>query len=84
MIANNPTLDAITEIHEYNLALRAKGREHEASPLTVVVSLGTGSPPVKAIKDSFRFESFWDSAKLWIGVKSLIPLLVDQVSYLNE
>lgn len=42
LIANNPTLDAMTEIHEHSLALKAVGREDEASPLSVVVSLGTG------------------------------------------
>ncbi|KAJ8979118.1 hypothetical protein NQ317_017961 [Molorchus minor] len=43
LIANNPTLDALTEIHEHCLALNGKGREREACPVSVVVSLGTGS-----------------------------------------
>lgn len=49
LIANNPTMDALTEIHEYNTALRAVGREAEMTPPTVVVSVGTGSVPVKQV-----------------------------------
>lgn len=36
LIANNPTLDAMTEIHEYNMALRSVGREKEAKPVHIV------------------------------------------------
>lgn len=81
LIANNPTLDALTEIHEHSLALKAKGRDEEAAPVTVVVSLGTGLIPVKEVKeiDVFRPESIWDSAKLFIGISFLGNLLVDQV-----
>lgn len=35
LIANNPTLDAMTEIHEYNMALRSVGREAEAIPVSI-------------------------------------------------
>ena len=35
LIANNPTLDALTEIHEYNMALKSVGREAEAVPVSV-------------------------------------------------
>lgn len=34
LIANNPTLDAMTEIHEYNMALTSVGREKEAIPVS--------------------------------------------------
>ncbi|XP_018322821.1 85/88 kDa calcium-independent phospholipase A2 [Agrilus planipennis] len=82
LIANNPTLDALTEIHEYNLALRARGREKEVSPVTCVVSLGTGLIPVKQLKDIdvFRPESLWDTTKLVMGISSLGTLLVDQAT----
>ena len=33
LIANNPTLDAMTEIHEYNMALRSVNRKSEAIPV---------------------------------------------------
>lgn len=52
LIANNPTLDCITEIHEYNLAMKAIGMESEIAPLTLVVSLGTGNVPVTEVKHS--------------------------------
>lgn len=35
LIANNPTLDALTEIHEYNMALRSVGRDAEAIPVSM-------------------------------------------------
>lgn len=38
LIANNPTLDAMTEIHEYNMALRSVGRENEAVPVREIQS----------------------------------------------
>ncbi|CAG9864303.1 unnamed protein product [Phyllotreta striolata] len=85
LIANNPTLDALTEIHEHTLALKAKDRESEACPVTVVVSLGTGLVPVTEVKgiDVFRPETIWDSAKLLslvMGIGFLGTLLVDQAT----
>ncbi|XP_023312464.1 85/88 kDa calcium-independent phospholipase A2 isoform X3 [Anoplophora glabripennis] len=82
LIANNPTLDALTEIHEHCLALKAKGKENESCPVSVVISLGTGLIPVTQIKeiDVFRPESIWDSAKLVIGISALGTLLVDQAT----
>lgn len=81
LIANNPTLDALTEIQEQNLALRAVGREDEISEVTTVVSLGTGLIPVTQLKDIdvFRPEKIWDTAKLMYGISALGTLLVDQV-----
>jgi patatin-like phospholipase/acyl hydrolase len=35
LIANNPTLDALTEIHEYNMALTSVGREAEVVPVSI-------------------------------------------------
>lgn len=71
----------MTEIHEYNLALKAKGRNSEMTPLSVVVSLGTGLIPSTKLKeiDIFRPERLWDSAKLVIGISAIGALLVDQV-----
>ncbi|XP_046618387.1 85/88 kDa calcium-independent phospholipase A2 isoform X1 [Neodiprion virginianus] len=82
LIANNPTLDAMTEIHEYNLALRAMGREDEVKPISLVVSLGTGLIPVSQLReiDVFRPESLWDTAKLAMGMSALGTLLVDQAT----
>uniref|UniRef100_A0A023F206 phospholipase A2 n=1 Tax=Triatoma infestans TaxID=30076 RepID=A0A023F206_TRIIF len=82
LIANNPTLDAITEIHEYNMALKEVGRKAEMVKLSVVVSLGTGSVPlVKSdVMDIFWPSGFWDTAKLVSGVKSMQSVLIDQAT----
>nr|XP_029732321.1 85/88 kDa calcium-independent phospholipase A2-like isoform X5 [Aedes albopictus] len=82
LIANNPTLDAMTEIHEYNMALRSIGREAEATPISIVVSLGTGLIPVTELKeiDVFRPDSIWDTAKLAYGISAIGNLLVDQAT----
>ncbi|XP_059614992.1 85/88 kDa calcium-independent phospholipase A2 isoform X2 [Phlebotomus argentipes] len=82
LIANNPTLDAMTEIHEYNMALRRVGREKEVAPVSVVVSLGTGMIPVTELKeiDVFRPDSIWDTAKLAYGISAIGNLLVDQAT----
>ncbi|XP_051170962.1 85/88 kDa calcium-independent phospholipase A2 [Leptopilina boulardi] len=82
LIANNPTLDAMTEIYEYNLALKATGRDDEIVPLSVVVSIGTGLIPVTPLTeiDVFKPEGLWDAAKLAMGVSTLGHLLVDQAT----
>ena len=54
LIANNPTLDSLTEIREYNLAMKYVGRESEAHEPTVVVSVGTGSIPVTEVSWIWR------------------------------
>ncbi|CAH0390184.1 unnamed protein product [Bemisia tabaci] len=46
LISNNPTLDALCEINEYNAALEFLDRRQEILPPKVVVSIGTGRPPV--------------------------------------
>lgn len=82
LIANNPTLDAITEIHELNAALQYVGRGSEAVPVSVVVSLGTGLTPVVDLKeiDVFRPESIWDTARMAYGISTMSILLVDQAT----
>ena len=54
----------------------------EASrPIHVVVSLGTGRVPVKAVDvcDVYRPEGIFDVAKVVFGAKNLAELFVDQV-----
>lgn len=82
LIANNPTLDAMTEIHEYNMALRSLGQDSDAVPISTVVSLGTGLIPVTELKeiDVFRPDSIWDTAKLAYGISAIGNLLVDQAT----
>ena len=36
----------MTEVHERNCALRAVGREQETESISLVVSMGTGEPPL--------------------------------------
>lgn len=50
LISNNPTLDTLTEIEEYNLALYMTNRSKEIQDPTVVVSVGTGCIPVTEVK----------------------------------
>ncbi|KAL7300685.1 hypothetical protein TKK_0006666 [Trichogramma kaykai] len=82
LIANNPTLDAMTEIHEYNLALEASGRAAEVVPLQLVVSIGTGAIPCRPLQnvDIFRPGGIFDTAKLAMGLSTLAALLVDQAT----
>ncbi|XP_058805766.1 85/88 kDa calcium-independent phospholipase A2 isoform X2 [Phymastichus coffea] len=82
LIANNPTLDAMTEIHEYNLALEAAARTSEVVPLQLVVSLGTGMIPMSPLQnvDVYRPEGLFDTAKLAMGITTLVTLLVDQAT----
>ncbi|XP_041093782.1 85/88 kDa calcium-independent phospholipase A2 isoform X2 [Polyodon spathula] len=79
LLANNPTLDAMTEIHEYNRALKHKGRGSDALRLGVVVSLGTGKPPQVAVNsvDVFRPSNPFELAKSFVGAKELGRMLVD-------
>lgn len=72
----------MTEIHEYNMALLSVNRKKEAVPVSSVVSLGTGLPPVTELKeiDVFRPDSIWDTAKLAYGISAIGNLLVDQAT----
>ncbi|KAJ6642502.1 85/88 kDa calcium-independent phospholipase A2 [Pseudolycoriella hygida] len=72
----------MTEIHEYNMALRSVGREADAIPVSAVVSLGTGMIPVTELKeiDVFRPDSLFDAAKLAYGISAIGNLLVDQAT----
>lgn len=55
VIANNPTLDALTEFILYNEALKTRNRKDEMEDLDLVVSIGTGKVPVKPRKNSLDF-----------------------------
>ncbi|CAL8332477.1 unnamed protein product [Lota lota] len=79
LLSNNPTLDAMTEIHQYNKALKAEGRGHEVQKLGIVVSLGTGKPPQVVVSsvDVFRPSNPLELAKSFVGAKELGKMLVD-------
>lgn len=78
LIANNPTLDAMTEIHEYNMAMQSVGRKSESVPVSVCISLGTGLIPVTELKeiDVFRPDNIWDTAKLAYGISAIGELFL--------
>ncbi|XP_042341351.1 85/88 kDa calcium-independent phospholipase A2 isoform X2 [Plectropomus leopardus] len=79
LLANNPTLDAMSEIHQYDKALKAEGRANEIKKLGIVVSLGTGKPPQVVVSsvDVFRPSNPLELAKSFVGAKELGKMLVD-------
>ncbi|XP_054844650.1 85/88 kDa calcium-independent phospholipase A2 isoform X2 [Eublepharis macularius] len=79
LLANNPTLDAMTEINDYNKSLIQKGKAHEVKKLNVVVSLGTGRAPQVPVSsvDVFRPSNPWELARTVYGAKELGKLVVD-------
>ncbi|XP_027516932.1 85/88 kDa calcium-independent phospholipase A2 isoform X2 [Corapipo altera] len=79
LLANNPTLDAMAEIHEYNKTLIKKGRRQEVRKLGLVVSLGTGKPPQIPVSsvDVFRPSNPWELAKTVFGARELGKMVVD-------
>ncbi|XP_062839030.1 85/88 kDa calcium-independent phospholipase A2 isoform X2 [Anolis carolinensis] len=79
LLANNPTLDAMTEINDYNKYLIQNGQGHKVKKLGVVVSLGTGKAPQVPVSsvDVFRPSNPWELAKTVYGAKELGKLVVD-------
>ncbi|KAM4585222.1 85/88 kDa calcium-independent phospholipase A2 isoform 3-T4 [Odontesthes bonariensis] len=79
LLANNPTLDAMSEIHQYNKALKAEGQNGDIKKLGIVVSLGTGKPPQEVVSsvDVFRPSNPLELAKSFVGAKELGKMLVD-------
>lgn len=79
LLANNPTLDAMTEIHQCNKGLKAAGQGEKAKKLGLVVSLGTGKPPQVMVSsvDVFRPSNPLELAKSFVGAKELGKMLVD-------
>uniref|UniRef100_A0A8C9K6Y1 85/88 kDa calcium-independent phospholipase A2 n=1 Tax=Panthera tigris altaica TaxID=74533 RepID=A0A8C9K6Y1_PANTA len=82
LLANNPTLDAMTEIHEYNQDMIRKGQEGKVKKLSIVVSLGTGRSPQVPVTcvDVFRPSNPWELAKTVFGAKELGKMVVDCVT----
>ncbi|CAL1282723.1 unnamed protein product [Larinioides sclopetarius] len=82
LISNNPTLDAMTEIHQCNQALMATGQTDQISNIKVVVSMGTGRPPLVPVNtiDVFRPDTLWGACRMALGVTNLGQLLVDQAT----
>ncbi|OCT83156.1 phospholipase A2 group VI S homeolog isoform X1 [Xenopus laevis] len=79
LLSNNPTLDAMTEIHEYNTCLKKKGMAGQVKKLGIVVSLGTGKPPQISVGsvDVFRPSNPWEVMKTVVGARELGKMVVD-------
>lgn len=45
IIANNPTMDLLTDITEHNAAVKMKGLDKEAYEVDIVISIGAGERP---------------------------------------
>ncbi|XP_041362867.1 85/88 kDa calcium-independent phospholipase A2-like [Gigantopelta aegis] len=82
LIANNPTLDLLTEIHEYNVGLKQNNQMDKVRPLGCVISLGTGRMPQTQVNhvDVFRPENLFDAAKAVKGASTLGYLLINQAT----
>ena len=81
IIANNPSLDLLTEIAEYNIALKSTGCIEEIVEPTILLSLGTGIPPVRktTVVDIFRPESGMDTLKLFMNWDGMGKLILESV-----
>lgn len=82
LMSNNPTLDVLTEIHEYNAGLKLRNQSEKIQPLRCVVSLGTGRVPIIA-RD--HFDVYYPSGLLEVhkvvkGLTALVSTLLDQAS----
>lgn len=83
LISNNPTLDLLTEIAEHNAVQRALETDGEVADLQVMVSMGTGKPPVVSVStvDSLHISTgLLGAAKMAYGVRQLFQLVVDQAT----
>nr|XP_047144378.1 85/88 kDa calcium-independent phospholipase A2-like isoform X2 [Hydra vulgaris]XP_047144379.1 85/88 kDa calcium-independent phospholipase A2-like isoform X2 [Hydra vulgaris] len=80
-IANNPTLDTISEIYKYKKYLGNKS-EKQAANIRVIVSLGTGQytlEPAKPIDVHFP-STIWETPEVVGSLKDLVYLILEQVN----
>ncbi|XP_072277235.1 85/88 kDa calcium-independent phospholipase A2 isoform X2 [Pyxicephalus adspersus] len=79
LLSNNPTLDAMAEIHDYNTCLKRQGKSEQVKKLGLVVSLGTGKPPQVQVSsvDVFRPSNPWEVMKTVVGARELGKMVVD-------
>ncbi|CAG5128672.1 unnamed protein product, partial [Candidula unifasciata] len=82
LIANNPTLDVLTEIYEYNLGLKLLNRADEARPIGCVISIGCGRIPTKTVEnmDVFLPQGLFDFYKAVSGATALGRLVIDEAT----
>ncbi|CAH1794250.1 unnamed protein product [Owenia fusiformis] len=82
LMSNNPTLDTLSEIHEYNMALKSDGHMENIEPISCVVSLGTGIIPVTPVQDVdlFRPSGIMEGIKAAYAGQAFVKLLIDQAT----
>ncbi|OQV13864.1 85/88 kDa calcium-independent phospholipase A2 [Hypsibius exemplaris] len=80
LMANNPTLDTLTEIFDYNSYLKQQGRKDEVEEVLSVLSLGTGRQPMISVPsiDVYWPEKIWDAAKIGLNASALSRLIIEQ------
>lgn len=84
-MANNPTLDGLTEFALYNEALRHKNRLDEMESLGLVLSLGTGRVPVKPRESSIDLTTLGSfnlvkTYKNAIVAKDILLMVLDEAT----
>ncbi|KAF6030015.1 PLA2G6 [Bugula neritina] len=82
LMANNPTIDTLTEIQEFTAGLKAMHEYKEVKPIKCVVSLGTGRCPKVPVTDIDVYRPFGlvDAYKVVQGATSLLKLIVEQAT----
>ena len=79
LAANNPVIDTLTEIEEWNMAVREMGREDEVFLPSVIVSLGCGKPPVVQVDNvDITLPSIMEMRRGLQAVYNMFNLLVEQ------
>ncbi|KAF3852918.1 hypothetical protein F7725_006273 [Dissostichus mawsoni] len=71
LLANNPTLDAMTEIHQYNKALKAEGRAQEIQKLGVECD--------DEVSDSVLVDMLWDTQMYLYEQRDTLQTLARQL-----
>ncbi|VDM30723.1 unnamed protein product [Hydatigera taeniaeformis] len=80
LIANNPTLDLLTEAQELNIVRRL--RRETTIPIASVTSLGTGRVPLREVQqlDVFRPQNMSEAYRVALGVTELSRMLVEMAT----
>ncbi|KAL5962492.1 85/88 kDa calcium-independent phospholipase A2, partial [Taenia solium] len=75
LIANNPTLDLLTEAQELNI-------REPTIPIASVTSLGTGRVPLREVQqlDVFRPQNMSEAYRVALGVTELSRMLVEMAT----
>lgn len=86
LLANNPTLDAMTEIHEYNQDMIRKvratsGRRDQTCPSATASASASLEGPRPGVHVGLRRTEAWGST--WVSHRALLCALSSAVSHSN-